>query len=194
MNRGPNFYQASRSGTYERSFDPLTIFIWGSHECTGWGWVASEALNAAGVKARRVAAHNNGHTFYEVWYKGDDGTEGWHAFDPFAGWYFLNKNGEVASCKELASDHTLVQDPYKGHALPCGHTWERSGIGHRHRLEDALEVIQQLKDEQISYNLSHGQAYTCLWHPSEPQNALITYTMPLAENGEKASPAEHTVQ
>ena len=88
MLRGPNLYQASGAGTYARVFDALSIFAWGSHECTGWGWVAAEALNAAGVKARRMVANANGHTFYEVWYKGDNGKEAWHAFDPFLGWYF----------------------------------------------------------------------------------------------------------
>ncbi|MGQ9661338.1 MAG: hypothetical protein ACUVWX_03255 [Kiritimatiellia bacterium] len=176
MNRGPNLYLASGSGTYERCFDPVTLFTsWGSHECTGWGWIATEALCAAGLKARRVACHKMGHTIYEVWYRGDDGVEGWHAFDPFAGWYFLNARGEVASCAELAADHLLVQQPLPGHALPCGHTWDRSHIGHRHMMADALDVIQRIRNERLCYELLVGQTFSNLWRPEQPERALVTY-------------------
>ncbi len=176
MNRGPNFYQASASGNYERCFNSCLLFTgWGSHECTGWGWIASEALNAAGVKSRRVVCHNNGHTIYEVFYKGDDGKEQWHAFDPFLGWYFLNKSGEVASCEELAADSNLAQAPYPGHAEPLGHFWQRSGIAHRHRQEDALDIVQPLQNERLAWNLLPGQEITNLWQPSPPEYALVTY-------------------
>src|SRR3990170_3359583 len=95
MNRGPNLKLPGLGG-YIHSADPLLLFTsWGHNECTGWGWIAAEALQAAGLKARRAVAFNSGHTFYEVWYKGLDGEEGWHAFDPFIGWHFTNEKGEV---------------------------------------------------------------------------------------------------
>lgn len=193
MNRGPNLYIASRSGAYARCFDPLTLFTsWGSHECTGWGWIATEALCAAGLKARRVACHKMGHTIYEVWYAGDNGKKSWHAFDPFSGWYFLNASGEVASCAELAANHNLVQNPFPGHAVPCGHFWDRSNIGHRHMMADALDVIQRIKHEQISYQLLPGQVFSSLWRPEDPEKALVTYDESLpSERGHECPDGSH---
>jgi len=192
MMRGPNIYTASASGAYSRCFDPLTIFTWGSHECTGWGWVAAEALNAAGLKARRMVANNNGHTFYEVYYKGDNGKEAWHAFDPYIGWYFLNKEGEVASTEELGKDHNLVHDPYPGHALPCCHDWIRGILSRRSDVSDWVDVVQELKGEQLSYNLDRGQAISALWQPADGEKALVTYDdAPPGERGKSYIRGSH---
>src|SRR5688572_4019760 len=71
MNRGMLPHVPGMGGLL-RTADPLHSFLWGHHECTGWGWVATEALQAAGLKARRSVVSNSGHTFYEVWYAGED--------------------------------------------------------------------------------------------------------------------------
>lgn len=173
--RGPNLYLDGGCGTYQRCFDPLTLFAWGSHECTGWGWIAVEALGAAGLKARRIVCHNNGHTFYEVWYAGDNGRESWHAFDPFGGWYVLNDEGEVASCEEIAANSQLVQQPHPGHSVPLGHTWDASHIAHRHMLGDALDIVQRIKGERLAFDLRPGQSCSQLWRPESPERALLLY-------------------
>lgn len=193
MNRGPNLYLASGCGTYERCFNADLLFTgWGSHECTGWGWIAAEALCAAGVKARRVVCHNNGHTIYEVFYKGDDGQEAWHAFDPFCGWYVLNARGEVASCVELTGDPNLMQQPYPGGSMPCGHTWDRSGQAHRHRMETALEVDQPIRNERLAWELLPGMSISNLWRPADPDCALVTYdASPPGERGKHAVNGGH---
>ena len=90
------------------------------------------------MRARRVVVENQGHTYYEVWYKGDDGVEQWHSFDPFIGWYVLNENGEVASVEQMARNPQLIQNPYPGHPEPMGHHPDRSGMGHRTALRTNL--------------------------------------------------------
>ncbi len=193
MNRGPNFYQASGCGTYERCFNPDLLFTgWGSHECTGWGWIAAEALSAAGLKARRVVCHNNGHTIHEVFYKGDDGREAWHAFDPFGGWYAVNERGEVASCRELADNPQLVQSPLAGSSRPFGHVWERSSQAHRHRMESALEIEQPVRNERLSWELLPGMAISNLWRPADTAYALVTCdNSPPGERGREAPDGAH---
>ena len=102
MMRGRNLMIPDGCGSYSRCYNTLTnLTSWGFGECSYWGWIATACLVEAGMKARRVAVDKQGHTYYEVWYKGDDGVEQWHAFDPYIGWYFLNENGEVASCEAL---------------------------------------------------------------------------------------------
>ncbi len=170
MNRGPNCFTPGLGG-YIKNLDPLTLFTsWGHNECTGWGWVATEALQAAGLKARRAVPNNSGHTFHEVWYKGLDGKEGWHAFDPFVGYFFLNDAGEVASCEELAANPDLVTRP---RALPgarsrIGHHPERSGVFHRYQVHDNLDVIQPLRGEELSFEPLVGMRFTNLWKPEHP--------------------------
>lgn len=172
--RGPNLHIPNGAGGYARCYEPLILLAsWGHGECTFWGWIAAECLCAAGVKARRVVAHNNGHTFYEVWYKGDDGREQWHAFDPFGGWFFLNERGEVASCAELAANPGLVQDPYPGHPVPLGHHPERSNIGHRHRLEDQVFIEQPLRGDVNAWDLKKGMEVTYNFMPEAPGEALF---------------------
>lgn len=173
---GPNPVANNGCGGYSRCFDCLTNFAsWGDGECTFWGWIATEALCAAGLKARRVVAHKSGHTFYEVWYKGLNGREQWHAFDPFGGWYFLNERGEVASCAELAANPRLVQNPLPGHATPIGHHPDRANQAHRHRLEDQLFIEQPIQNETLSWDLRRGQQVTHLWMPEAPDKALFTW-------------------
>jgi len=168
LNRGPNL-KLPGMGAYIHSPDPTILFTsWAHNECTGWGWVATEALLCAGLKARRVVAFNHGHTFYEVWYKGSNGKEGWHAFDPFNGWYFLNDEGEVASCDELAANPDYVLHPRKGSAQPLGNHPERSMVLHRYQVSDMLDIIQDIQNEEISFNPRIGQTYTVLWQPEHP--------------------------
>ncbi len=131
------------------SSDPLTTFAWGHHQCTGWGWVATEALQAAGVKARRSVVNNSGHTFYEVWYAGENGKESWHAFDPFLGWYLLNEDGEVASCAELAANPDLSIHP-RGGPSRLGNHPERSVLGYSHYTGDNLDIVQPVRNEELS--------------------------------------------
>lgn len=174
MMRGPNLETDDGSGAFSRNLDPLMMFTsWGSYECTGWGWVADEALNMAGLRTRRVAAHKMGHTFYEVWYKGNDGREQWHAFDPFIGWYFLNERGEVASCEELTKNPQLVQNPFPGHAEPLGHHPERGSTAHRHQCADQLYIEQPHRFENLDWHLQKGQAVTYNWMPEAPANVLF---------------------
>lgn len=175
MLRGPVLCLPGGAGGYARCFDPLPIFVsWGLGECTDWGWVAAECLNGAGLKTRRVVAHNNGHTFYEIWYRGDDGREQWHAFDPFGGWYFLNERGEVASCEELAADPALVQDPLPGHPVPLGHHPERNNQAHRHCVADQAFIDQPHRFEELSWALELGMEATFAFMPEAPDRALFT--------------------
>ncbi len=172
FNRGPNLKLPGMGG-YLHCPDPTILFTsWGHNECTGWGWVATEALQAAGLKARRAVAFKHGHTFYEVWYKGDNGKEGWHAFDPFIGWFFTNDEGEVASCEELFANPDLVLHPRKGSAQPLGNHPERSGILHRYQVNDLIDVIQEVQNEDISFNPKIGQTYSVLWKPELPTLSL----------------------
>ncbi|MCK6471782.1 MAG: hypothetical protein L6R28_08545 [Planctomycetes bacterium] len=172
MNRGPNLFQPA-FGSYIKGFDPLTLFTsWAHNECTGWGWVAAEALNAAGVKARRAVAFASGHTFHEAWYKGLDGKEGWHAFDTFQGWYFLNDAGEVASCEELAANPDLVTNPRPGGRARLGHHPERSGVLHRYQVHDLLDVEQPVRGEELSFEAQPGMQFTNLWRPEHPELAM----------------------
>lgn len=175
MMRGPNPLAPDGAGGYSNCFDPLTDFTsWGSGECSYWGWIATECLNGGGLKTRRVVAHNIGHTFYEVWYRGDDGVEQWHAFDPFGGWYFLNERGEVASCAELAANPMLAQDPLPGHPVPLGHHPERNNQAHRHRMEDQLVIDQPLRHESLNWELQRGMEATFNFMPAAPGEALFT--------------------
>ncbi len=174
MMRGANLLVPDGAGGYSRCYDPLPTFTsWGHGECTFWGWVAVECLCGAGMKARRTCVHDQGHTYYEVWYAGDDGVEQWHAFDPFQGWYFLNESGEVASCEQLAANPRLVQDPLPGHPVPLGHHPDRSGLGHRHRTEDGLNVDQAIRDERLGWDLRPGMQVTINFMPEEPHQALF---------------------
>ena len=176
MMRGPNLHKPHGAGGYSRCYDPLVLLTsWGYGECTFWGWVATECLNGAGLKTRRVAVHNQGHTYYEVWYKGDDGVEQWHAFDPYLGWYFLNENGEVASCEQLAANPQLAQDPLPGHPVPLGHHPERTGLAHRHRTEDQLFIDQAHRFEQNHWDLQRGMQVTINFMPEAPNKALFTH-------------------
>ncbi|HYF51239.1 MAG TPA: hypothetical protein VEJ63_17625 [Planctomycetota bacterium] len=144
--------------------DPLTTLTWGHHQCTGWGWVAVEAFQANGMKTRRSVIANSGHTYYEVWYAGEDGREGWHAFDPFLGWYFLNERGEVASNEELAANPVLATRPHGGPSR-VGHHPERSVCNYPYSTSDNLDIVQQLYNEETSYDLQVGQSYENLWRP-----------------------------
>ncbi len=169
MNRGPNLKLAGL-GSWIHSADPTLLFTsWGHNECTGWGWVAAEALQAAGMKARRAVAFKSGHTFYEVWYAGADGKEGWHAFDPFIGWYFLNEGGEVASCEELAANPDLVTRPRSGGRSRLGHDPERSGYLHRYQVHDLLDVVQPVQGYELRFEPRAGQVYSQLWRPEIPE-------------------------
>jgi len=175
MLRGPNPLLPDGAGGYSPCFDPLPVLTsWGSGECTFWGWIAAECLNGAGIKARRVVVHNNGHTYYEVWYRGDDGVEQWHAFDPFGGWYFLNERGEVASCAELAANPRLVQDPLPGHPVPLGHHPERNNQAHRHRTEDQVFIDQPYRHEALNWQLQRGMEVTFNFLPAASSQALFT--------------------
>lgn len=186
MMRGNNLMMPDGAGGYSRCYDPLILLTsWGSGECTFWGWVATECLNAAGLKARRVVVHNNGHTYYEVWYKGDDGIEQWHAFDPFIGWYFLNENGEVASCEQLAANPQLAQNPLPGHPVPLGHHPERGHMAHRHRTEDQVFIEQPLRFEENQWDLQKGMDVTFNFMPEAPDKALL-----VGRRGDESPPAE----
>jgi hypothetical protein len=172
LNRGPNLFLPGMGG-YLKSNDPTILFTsWGHNECTGWGWVATEALNAAGLKTRRAVAFNHGHTFYEVWYIGDNNKEGWHAFDPFNGWFYTNDEGEVASCEELNKNPDLVLHPRLGSASPLGNHPEKCTILHRYQTSDLIDIVQDIKDEEISFNPKIGQTYTVLWRPELPNLAI----------------------
>jgi hypothetical protein len=173
MNRGANL--KTGLGSYVHSADPTLLFTsWGHNECTGWGFIATEALQAAGLKARRSVAFASGHTFYEVWYKGLNGKEGWHAFDPFIGWYFLNEEGEVASCEELASNPDLVLHPRPGGRSRLGHHPERSLALHRYQVHDLLDIIQPIQGYELKYHPKIGQTYSNLWRPEVPELAWTT--------------------
>ncbi|MCZ7646005.1 MAG: transglutaminase-like domain-containing protein [Planctomycetota bacterium] len=172
MMRGPNLKLPGLGG-YIHCTDPHLLFTsWGHNECTGWGFVAVEALQAAGLKARRAVTNNSGHTFYEVWYKGLDGREGWHAFDPFIGWYFTNAAGEVASCEELAARPDLVTHPRPGGPARLGHHPERAGVLHRYQVGDNLDVQQPLAGHELRYELQPGMVFSNLWRPELPHQAL----------------------
>jgi hypothetical protein len=147
--------------------NPLTTFTWGHHQCTGWGWVATEAFQAAGMKARRSTIHDSGHTIYEVWYAGENGKEGWHAFDPFLGWYYLNDEGEVASCAELAANPDLAIHPRGGPARIGNHP-ERSVLDYPFHTGDNLDAVQPVCNEELAYEPQIGQNYENLWRPELP--------------------------
>jgi hypothetical protein len=172
MMRGPNYVVPDGLGTYSRSFDPLMMFAsFGHFECTGWGWIAAEALQAAGLKARRVVGQNDGHTIYEVFYKGKDGKAGWHAFDAFQGWWFLNRGGEVASCAEVTADHNLVHDP-AGASVPLGYHTDLAYLSKRHDWADALDIVQRVQGRTLSWSLKPGMEAASLFEPADPQWAL----------------------
>lgn len=187
--RGPNPLVPDGAGGYSNCFDTLLILTsWAGGECTYWGWVATECLNGAGLKARRVVVHNSGHTYYEVWYRGDDGIEQWHAFDPFGGWYFLNERGEVASCAELAANPCLVQDPLPGHPVPLGHHPDRANLAHRHRTEDQIVIDQIPRSESLDWELQRGMEVVFNFMPEAPGEALLTRHPSLGEPNTEAFP------
>jgi len=172
MMRGPNYVVPDGFGTFSRSFDPLMMFAsFGSFECTGWGWIAAEALQAAGLKARRVVGQNDGHTIYEVFYKGKDGKASWHAFDAFQAWWYLNRGGEVASCAEVTKDHNLVHDPV-GSSAPLGYHTDLAFLSKRHDWSDALDIVQHIKNETLAWSLKPGMEVANLFEPADPQIAL----------------------
>lgn len=187
MMGGPNLPMPNNAGDYARSYEPLLqLTSWGHGECTYWGWIATECLNAAGVKARRVVAQGNGHCFHEVFYRGDDGREQWHAFDPFLGYYFLNEHGEVASCAEIGANPRLVQDPLPGHPEPLCHDPD-GGLAYRHRMEDQLFIDQPMRNDVNAWRLRKGMEVTCNFMPAPAAMALF----PRRREGEVwgASPA-----
>lgn len=174
MMRGQTLSTPNNAGGYSSAFDPLLVFTsWGTGFCTYWGWIATACLNGAGLKTRRIVAFNNGHTFYEVFYKGDDGRAQWHAFDPFLGWYFLNRHGEVASCEELGEDPQLVQNPLPGHAEPLGHHPDRAHLGHLQRAGEFLIIDQPEKREVNTWTLARGMEATLNFMPAAPEHALF---------------------
>jgi hypothetical protein len=159
-------------GGMVRTSNPLHTFLWGSHECTGWGWVATEALQSAGMKARRSVINNAGHTFYEVWYTGDDGRAGWHAFDPYMGWYLLNEHDEVASLEEISANPDLVTRPRAGSSVRFGHHPERSTAqNYAFNCGDNIDVVQPVRNEETAYHPQVGQVYSNLWRPELPDLA-----------------------
>ncbi len=167
MMRGPNFTVPDGFGTYSRSFDTMGIFAsFGCFECTGWGWVAAEALQSAGLKARRVVGQDDGHTIYEVYYD-----NGWHAFDAFQAWYFLNKKGSVASCAEITADPSLVHNPV-GTSMPLGYETDLAYIGKRHAWGDALDIVQKIQNETYGWELKKGMEIANLFEPADPQLVL----------------------
>ncbi|PCJ58181.1 MAG: hypothetical protein COA79_14270 [Planctomycetota bacterium] len=175
MMRGANLQIPDGAGGYSRCYDSLALLTsWGHGECTFWGWVATECLVSAGLKARRVVVHNQGHTYYEIFYKGDDGVEQWHAFDPFGGWYFVNEAGEVASCEQLAENPQLAQNPLPGHPVPLGHHPDRASLGHRHRTEDQIFVDQPIHNEKNIWKLKSGMEVVMNFMPQVPHLGLFT--------------------
>lgn len=172
MNRGPNLKLPSMGG-FVHCADPTLLFTsWGHNECTGWGFVATEALQAAGLKARRAVINNSGHTIFEVWYKGLDGREGWHVFDPFLGWYLLNDAGELPSCDELAANPDWTIHPRPGGRSRQGHHPERSKAQiYPFRTGDNLDVIQPVQGYELRYEPRPGQVYSNLWRPEVPELA-----------------------
>lgn len=175
MMRGQNLMKPDGAGGYSRSYDPLsTLTSWGFGECTFWGWTATECLRAAGLRTRRVVVHKQGHTYHEVFYKGDDGVEQWHAFDPFGGWYFLNESGEVASCAELAANPQLAQNPLPGHPTPLGHHPDRGNLAHRHRTEDQVIIDQPIRNESLEWDMKKGMQVTATFMPEAPHDALLS--------------------
>lgn len=189
MMRGPNLLMPNGAGGYSRCFDPLPVFTsWGHGECTDWGWIATECLNGAGLKTRRVVTYKNGHTYYEIWYRGDDGCEQWHAFDPFGGWYFLNPRGEVASCEELYLNPALVQNPLPGHPEPLGHHPDRNNQAHRHCTEDQVFIDQPHRFEELQWTLQRGMQATFTFSPEAPNKALFTRHPALGEQAVDGHP------
>ncbi len=181
MQRGPELLTPGLGGML-RSFDTHQIFSsWGHHVCTGWGWVATEALQAAGLKTRRAVVNRSGHTFQEVWYAGKDGKEGWHAFDPFLGWHFLNDSGEVASCDELAANPDLVANPRAGGRHRLGHHPERSkGYYYGYHVGDLLDVEQPTRGDELRYDLMPGQVMSHLWRP---EHVDLAWSLPKYPHG-----------
>ncbi len=175
MMRGRSLLKPDGCGGYSRCYEPLTLLSsWGFGECTFWGWVATECLVRAGMKARRVVVENQGHTYYEVWYKGDDGVEQWHAFDPFIGWYAVNDSGEVASVEQIAANPLLIQRPFPGTPAPMGHHPERSGMAHRTALRDQLIIDQPLRSGENQWDLERGMQVTHKFFPEAADRALFT--------------------
>ncbi len=167
MMRGPNFTISDGFGTFSRSFDTMAMFAsFGCFECTGWGWVGAEALQAAGLRARRVVGQNDGHTIYEVFYDG-----AWHAFDAFQAWYFLNEQNEVASCEELTRKPELVHNPI-GTSSPLGYHTDLAFLGKRHAWGDALDIVQKIQDETYGWTLKRGMEIANLYEPADPPLAL----------------------
>lgn len=148
--------------------NPVTTFAWGFHSCTGFGWVAVEALQSAGLKARRVVHHSSSHTIYEVWYRGDNGKEGWHAFDAEFGWYFFNDEGEVASCAELAANPDFIIHP-RGGSPRYGNYPNRTLRNYPFRTADSLEIVQPVLNEELSFDMQLGQSFETLWRPEVPR-------------------------
>ncbi|NRA39531.1 MAG: hypothetical protein HRU15_15425 [Planctomycetes bacterium] len=175
MMRGPNLMTPNGAGGYSRNYDVLPLLTsWGHGECTFWGWVAVECLVSAGEKVRRVVVHKQGHTYYEWWYKGDDGIEQWHAFDPFSAWYYLNENGEVASCEQIAANPQLAQNPLPGHPVPLGHHPERAGQAHRHRTVDQIFIDQPIRAKKNAWSLEKGMEVTVNFFPQAANLALFS--------------------
>ncbi|MBL8026188.1 MAG: hypothetical protein JNL74_07245, partial [Fibrobacteres bacterium] len=167
MMRGPNFTVPDGFGTYSRSFDTMGMFAsFGCFECTGWGWVGAEALQAAGLKARRVVGQDDGHTIYEVFYD-----NAWHAFDAFQAWYYLNESKEVASCADVTANPALVHNPV-GTSSPLGYHTDLSFLGKRHAWSDALDIVQKVQNEMYGWDLKKGMEIANLYEPADPQLVL----------------------
>ncbi len=189
MMRGRSLDKPDGCGGYSRCYEPLTLLSsWGFGECTFWGWVATACLVEAGLKARRIVVENQGHTYYEIWYKGDDGVEQWHAFDPFIGWYALNESGEVASVEQLAKNPNLIQYPYPGHPDPMGHHPERSGMCHRTALRDQLIIDQPMRFRENQWNLQKGMQVTHKFFPEASDRALFTRSAGPGETTDDRNP------
>ncbi|MFH1377278.1 MAG: hypothetical protein ABIH86_00825 [Planctomycetota bacterium] len=174
MMRGTVLCVPNRAGGYSQCFNSLLVLTgWGHGFCTYWGWISVECLNAAGLKARRIVTFDNGHTFYEVWYKGDDGIGQWHAFDPHLGWYLMNENGEVASCEQLGRNPQLVQNPLPGHSVPLGHHPDRAHLGLLQRVGKFLIIEQPLRTDENHWELQKGMEAIVHFIPEAPDKALF---------------------
>jgi hypothetical protein len=55
-----------------------------------------------------------------------------------------------------------------------------------------MDIVQELKNEQLSYELQKGQSVSALWHPADPSQALITYNdAPPEERGKRMARGSH---
>jgi hypothetical protein len=159
------------------SIDLINSYGWGL--CGYQSTVYCQIAAAGGLKVR--TRHPPSHVIAEVFY--DDA---WHMFDCQVGWYALNRDGAVASCREMTDDPSLVMDAVKeGRASkPYFQCRDKVTSGKNYAKGARMGRTPKIPKKRLTINLRRGETIVRnwsnegkSWHPGG--GGKVATTLPL---------------